>query len=131
MHGRGDVFVLCKRLGGNAWWFFLVQMIADLSQKMLLKVVSAGTVLATLIQTSGSMTSAMDLINKLNFEQRQKSTALRRYIKENRAIWRYWTLSHCIGCFSFQLCVVLIIQTSQVFSSYLQARYTSMSILAT
>lgn len=32
-----------------------------------------------------SMTSAMDLINKLNFEQRQKSTALRRYITENRA----------------------------------------------
>ncbi|CAK9028362.1 Potassium voltage-gated channel unc-103 (Ether-a-go-go-related gene potassium channel homolog) (ERG homolog) (Eag-related protein homolog) (Ether-a-go-go-related protein homolog) (Uncoordinated protein 103) [Durusdinium trenchii] len=34
-----------------------------------------------------SMTSAMDLINKLNFEQRQKSTALRQYIKENRVTW--------------------------------------------
>lgn len=33
------------------------------------------------------MTSAMDLINKLNFEQRQKSTALRQYIKENRVTW--------------------------------------------
>ncbi|CAL1131827.1 unnamed protein product [Cladocopium goreaui] len=31
-----------------------------------------------------SMTSAMNLINKLNFEQRQKSTALRQYITENR-----------------------------------------------
>jgi hypothetical protein len=34
------------------------------------------------------MTSAMNLINKLNFEQRQKSTALRQYITENRVTRR-------------------------------------------
>ncbi|OLP73653.1 hypothetical protein AK812_SmicGene47036 [Symbiodinium microadriaticum] len=32
----------------------------------------------------GSMTSAMNLLNKLTFEQRQKGAALRQYIADNR-----------------------------------------------
>ena len=87
--GEGDQHVLSQYLTSVHW---AVTQFTPAAMEVV-PVNSAERMYAIVVIFSGlvmfssfvsSMTSAMDLINKLNFEQRQKSTALRQYITENR-----------------------------------------------
>eukprot|EP00434_Breviolum_minutum_P015102 symbB.v1.2.013315.t1/scaffold938.1/size150240/8 len=80
--GEGDQHVLSQYLTSVHWAAMEVVPVNSAERMYAIVVIFSGLVMFSSFVSS--MTSAMDLINKLNFEQRQKSTALRQYITENR-----------------------------------------------